>query len=66
MVQAHHNFQISYAILGIMFDDNQGWTSQITGQGGIIPLLNSRLFLVKRLHNTISKNRLKRIGILTK
>ena len=45
-----------------MIDDNQGWTSQITGQGGMIPSLNSRLFLIKRLYNTISKNRLKRIG----
>jgi hypothetical protein len=40
-----------------MIDDNQGWTSQITGHVGMIPSLNSRLFLMKKLHNTISKNR---------
>jgi hypothetical protein len=28
----------------------------------MIPSLNSRLFLIKRHHNTINKNRLKRIG----
>ncbi len=45
-----------------MIDDNQGWTSQITGHGGMIPSLNSRLFLIKRPYNTNCKSRLKRIG----
>jgi hypothetical protein len=44
-----------------MTDDNQGWMSQITGQGGMIQLLKSRLYPIKKLHNTISKNRPKRI-----
>ena len=52
----------SSKLLGITIDDNQGWISQITGQGGMIPSLNSRLFLIKRLHNSLSKNRLKRIA----
>jgi hypothetical protein len=35
-----------------MIDDIQGWRSQITGQGGIIISLNSKLFLLKKLENT--------------
>ena len=40
-------------LLGIQIDDDQKWTSQITGTGGVIPSLNSRLYLLKRLKNNI-------------
>ena len=38
----------SAKLLGITIDDNQSWASQINGVGGIIPSLNSRLFLIQR------------------
>ena len=31
-------------LLGVIFDDNQRWNSQIHGKGGIISSLNQRLF----------------------
>ena len=44
---------------GIMLDDNQKWHTQITNS---IASLSSRLYLIKRLSNSISKNRLKKIA----
>ena len=38
------------------------WTSQICGNGGLITSLNSRLFLIRRLSNYISKKRLNRVA----
>ena len=46
-------------LLGIMIDDNQKWSSQLSG---LISSLNSRLFIIKRLSNTIAKDRLKRVA----
>ena len=46
-------------LLGVILDDDQKWTSHISK---LIPTLNSRLFLIKRLSNYISKNRLKKIA----
>ena len=48
-----------YGLAGV--DDDQSWTSQITGAGGMISSMNSRLFIIKRLSASISKNRLRRI-----
>ena len=42
-------------------DDDQSWTSQISGTGGMISSMNSRLFIIKRLSASISKNGLRRI-----
>ena len=54
--------QVSVAkLLGVQIDDDQSWTTQITGTGGMIPSLNSRLFIIKRLSAAISRNRLHRI-----
>ena len=54
--------QVSVAkLLGVQIDDDQSWTTQITGTGGMIPSLNSRLFTIKRLSAAISRNRLHRI-----
>ena len=49
-------------LLGIQIDDDQKWTSQITGTGGVIPSLNSRLYLLKRLKNNINSERLRRVA----
>ena len=46
-------------LLGVILDDDQKWSSHINK---LISSLNSRLFLVKRLSNHISKNRLKKIA----
>ena len=48
----------STKLLGIMIDEDQKWKTQITS---LISALNSRLYLIKRLSNAISKDRLKRI-----
>ena len=42
-----------------MLDDDQKWSTQISK---LIPSLNSRLYLIKRLSNFISKDRLKRVA----
>ena len=43
-------------LLGVILDDDQKWSTQISK---LIPSLNSRLYLIKRLSNFISKDRLK-------
>ena len=53
---------LSTKMLGITIDENQEWRPQISGQGGIVASLNSRLFLIRRLSNYISKTRLKRVA----
>ena len=42
-------------------DDDQGWSTPTRGGEGIIASLNSRLFIIKRLYNSISGFRIKRI-----
>ena len=41
-------------LLGMTMDEKQSWTSHIHGKGGVIPSLNSRLFLIKRLKNKLN------------
>ena len=48
-------------LLGMVIDDDQSWTSQISGVGGMVSSLNSRLFIIKRISAAISRNRLSRI-----
>ena len=45
----------SAKLLGVIIDDDQKWTNQITGKGGVIPSLNSRLYMLKRIKNTITE-----------
>ena len=54
-------------LLGINFDENQKWSSQIYGKGGMIPSLNSRLFKIKRLKNHLNNKSLLKIvdGLFT-
>ena len=48
-------------LLGVMINDDQSWNAQITGTGGMISSLNSRLFIIKRISAAISRDRLNRI-----
>ena len=48
-------------LLGVMIDDEQSWNAQITGIGGMISSLNSRLFIIKRISAAVSRNRLNKI-----
>ena len=57
-IQAEH----SAKLLGITLDSNQKWKTQISGEGGVISNLNSRLFLLRRLARAISSDRLRRIA----
>ena len=49
-------------LLGINIDENLEWKTQISGNGGMISSLNSRLFLIRRLNNYIGKKRLMRVA----
>ena len=49
-------------LLGIQIDDDQKWTTQITETGGVLPSLNSRLYLLKRLKNNINSERLRKVA----
>ena len=49
-------------LLGINFDDNQKWDSQINGKGGIVSSLNQRLFFIRRLANSVNKSALKKVA----
>ena len=54
--------QVNHAkLLGITFDDNQRWNSQILGKGGILSALNQRLFVLRRLKNFVSLGSLKKV-----
>ena len=45
-----------------MVHDDLGWNTHIEGKGGLIPSLNSRLFLIKRLNKCVNKKALKQIA----
>ena len=42
-------------LLGINFEDNQQWKSQIHGKGGVLASLNSRLYILRRMRNHLTK-----------
>ena len=44
----------SATLLGIKFQDDLTWKSQIFGKGGVISSLNSRLYIVRRLMSHLS------------
>ena len=52
----------SAKLLGVIIEDDQKWTTQITGKGGVIPSLNSRLYMLKRIKNNINQNKLKKVA----
>ena len=41
---------------------NQKWNKQITGIGGVIPALNQRNYLIRRLSNHLDKPQLKKVA----
>ena len=42
-------------LLGINFEDNQQWKNQIRGKGGVLAALNSRLYILRRMRNHLTK-----------
>ena len=49
-------------LLGITFDDNLKWKSQISGKGGVLSCLNQRLFVLRGLKNFVNNNSLKKVA----
>ena len=47
--------ETSAKLLGLTFEDNQQWKAQIFGKGGLLSSLSSRLFIIRRLKNLLSK-----------
>jgi hypothetical protein len=55
--------QVSRAkLLGITFDDDLKWNSQIHGKGGLVSSLNQRLFGIRRLKNSLKYDGLKKVA----
>ena len=57
----------SAKLLGLSFDANQGWQTQIYGAGGAIMSLNRRLFIIRRLKHYLNNASLMKLmdGIFT-
>ena len=49
-------------ILGITFDDDLKWNSQIHGKGGLVSSLNQRLFGIRRLKNSLKYDGLRKVA----
>ena len=41
-------------LLGIQFQEDLKWSTQIYGKGGVLSALNSRLYIIKRLKSHLS------------
>ena len=52
----------SSKLLGVTINDTESWEEQISGKGGVLSALSQRLFLVRRLKNQISKERLCKVA----
>ena len=54
-------------LLGIRFQDNQQWSSQIHGKGGLLSALNSRIFIIRRMRSHLSNSSILKLvdGIFT-
>ena len=44
------------------FEDNLKWSEHIHGKGGVIPSLNQRLFLLRRLRSQLNKQSLRKLA----
>jgi hypothetical protein len=57
----------SACLLGIKFQDDLQWKCQITGKGGLLAALNSRLYIIRRLQSHLSKKSILKVvdGIFT-
>ena len=51
----------SAKLLGVTMDDDQKWTSHFWGKNGLIPALNKRLFLIRRISNHIPAFNIKKM-----
>ena len=56
------NPEHSAKLLGLTIEDTQKWDKQISGKGGVIPSLNTRLFLINRMKNKVTPERLKKVA----
>ena len=52
----------SAKLLGLTFDDNQKWQSQISGTGGMLASLNQRLLIIRRLRNSLNYSGLRKVA----
>ena len=49
-------------LLGMTFQDNLKWQEHIRGKGGVISSLNQRLYIIKRLSNSVNNEALIKIS----
>ena len=52
----------SAKLLGVSFDSNQDWKTQIYGAGGVIMSLNLRLFAIRRVSNHVPQEKLVKLA----
>ena len=52
----------SAKLLGMTLESSGDWNAHITGTGGLIPMLNKRLFLFKRLRNHLNDISVKKVA----
>ena len=57
----------SACLLGIKFQDNLQWRTQINGKGGLLSALNSRLYIIRRLQSHLNKKAILKVvdGLFT-
>ena len=48
--------------LGVIINESESWEDQISGKGGVLSALSQRLFLIRRLKNQMSKERLTKVA----
>ena len=53
--------QLNAKLLGMKFQNDLNLTEHIHGKGGVISALNQRLFLIKRLNNSLEKKALVKV-----
>ena len=49
-------------LLGVTFDEDLKWNTQVFGKGGVISCLNQRLYVLRRLKNFINLESLKKVA----
>ena len=52
----------SSKLLGVIINDSETWEDQINGKGGVMSALSQRLYLIRRLKNQVSQERLSKIA----
>ena len=52
----------SSKLLGVIINESETWDDQINGRGGVVSALSQRLYLIRRLKNQVSKERLAKIA----